>query len=477
MAELSTEAAIAAVGDDEADARLRREQLRIIQRTSVPGAGFCTAGALLLFALVLFTPLSAKTRNAYLAIGGAAILMAALWGMALYSCRRNDMRRAYLAQFSANVVSSILLLLFVEGGEVMAVITAFVGLSTGALVLDQTTLRNAGLTMAASVLVAGVLHELNVVDPFVLPRAILYTATTAAIVLGFRTPLDAFWVFNEHVQTSRKIALRLAEQAEEARLRADAQARRLSEVSEELREFTYVVSHDLRAPMINLQGFSAALGETLRDFDTAVRAQGDDNPLAAVWAAAHEEAAESMHFIARSTEKLNAMVAGLLDLSRLDSKPQRDQEVALGPLLDQIADSLQHQIRAGDIALHVGPLPTIVADPLRINQVFSNLLDNAIKYMPERPPRTITVACEQSKHGPVFSVTDSGNGIAAADRAAVFRPFRRLDPKDSAGGEGLGLAAVKKIIERRGGRIWIEDPASGPGTSFRFSWPPPPSVQ
>ena len=471
-----TEAAARTMSGADSFEKLRRQQLLIIRKTSIPGVVLGGGALLLLLWAALYWTDSVATRDAYLTIFACGVLMVGLWALSLWECHRDNLHRAFFAQFAASVLTTIALMVFIDRGAVMALVTAFTAVSAGAALLDQRTLRVAGGVITAAVLLAAAAHELKLVHPVAVPPFLLYAATASAVASGFRTPIAALSLFHEHLNESRDEALSFAQAAEQSRRDAAAHARRLEEVTQDLRDFTYVVSHDLRAPLINIEGFSKVLGESLESFDTrmtevADQPHGGAAALRAAWGDAHAEAVESMHFITRGIEKLNAMVVGLLELSRIDSQPAQEQAVELAPLVQQILESLQHQIRARDIEVYVAPLPTVVADPLRISQVFSNLIENAIKYMPERAPRTISVRAEAGEDGDVFSVSDSGAGISPADRATVFRPFKRLDPKGPTAGEGLGLAAVKKIVERGGGRIWIESPAAGPGTCFRFSWP------
>jgi signal transduction histidine kinase len=458
---------------DDAYANLRRQQLLIIRQTSIPGISIGGPGILLVLWAAFYWTDSVQTRNAYLGIVISGLLLIGLWARALWHCSRNDLQHAFLAQFAAVVIASTLLILFIQGGIAMALVTAFTGLSAAAALLDARTLRISSIVMSVAVLLAAALHGLQVVPAIAMPPALLYGASAVAIVAAFRTPITALSMLNAHLKASRGDALHHAQAAERARLNADRQARNLLKLSEELRDFTYVISHDLRAPLINIEGFAAALGDTLDDFSVKLESLSDADSAATareLWNEARGEAAEAMHFINGGTKKLNALVVGLLELSRLDSKPPQEKAVELTPLLAQIVASLQHQIRERDIAVRVAPLPTVVADPLRVSQVFSNLIDNAIKYMPERAPREISVSCVEEDDQYVFAIADSGDGISAENRAKVFRPFKRLDPKSSPAGEGLGLAAVRKIIDRQGGRIWIEDTPSGQGVCFRFSW-------
>lgn len=468
------------------EAELRREQLRIIERTSLPGLVSCSIGGLFLFGIAL-QDTYAPIRTALLGIIACTTAMAILWGIAIRGCREGDLRVAFNAQLFANLTGTILFFVFVDRGAILALQTAFVGLSAGAMVLHDRAQRRVAFLSIGVVLASAVAHELRVVEPIVLPAFVLYTAVAVAIVFGFRTPISAFRMFNEHLRASRAEALRSEALAREARDGADAQARALADVTEELRDFTYVVSHDLRAPLINIDGFSAVLRETLEDFDDRVRwadeaagtGAGDATAadLREAWRDAHDEVEESLHFISSGTAKMNALIDGLLQLSRIDSRPTRESNVALPDLLAEIVDSMQHQIRDREISVAIGDLPEIIGERLRIGQVFGNLIDNAIKYMPERPPRTIEVSCEEHPDSFVFSVVDSGDGIPAESREKIFRPFKRLESGAAAVGDGLGLAAVKKIVDRQGGRIWVEDNPGGPGASVRFSWPRrPPAV-
>jgi signal transduction histidine kinase len=454
------------------ESELRRHQLQIIERTSIPGVASCVIGSLFLLAMS-FLEQYAPIRTAILGIVTCTTLMTIMWGFALHGCRHGDLRRAFNAQLLANLTGTILFFVFVDRGAILGLQTAFVGLSAGAMVLGDRAQRRVAFTSIGVVLGSAAVHETGLVAPIVLPDFVLYGAVAVAIIFGFRTPISAFRMFNEHLRASRGEALRNERLAREARDRADAQARALADVTGELREFTYVVSHDLRAPLINIDGFSAVLRETLEDFDDRVRSgEGSSaDQLRAAWLEADTEVQESLHFIASGTTKMNALIDGLLELSRIDSRPAREASVGLPELLDEIVDSMQHQVRDRDISIDIGPLPEIVGERLRIGQVFGNLIENAIKYMPERAPRTISVSCEERDDAFLFSVVDSGDGIPVECRSKIFRPFKRLDSASGAAGEGLGLAAVKKIVDRQGGRIWVEDSPRGPGASFRFTWP------
>jgi len=458
----------------DVEASTRQAQLNIIERTSRPGAYYAGLGAVVVGLYAAFGDGAAGARGAFAATALCAAVMSALWVWTLRACRRGDLPSAYVAQLAANLISAALFLFFVKGGVVLGLTTAFVGVFTGATVIAERQQRMVWLLTSLVVLLALAGREAQLVGQVELPAIVLYLASAVSVVLVFRTPVAAQRAFDRHLRANRAEALRLARLANQQRDRADAQARDLARVTEELRDFTYFVSHDLRAPLINIEGFAKVLEETIEDLE---RTFGDDavdiEALRAAWQESRADIEESLQFICGGTLKLNALVAGLLELSRIDSRPAESVPVALDPLLEQIAESMQHQIRDRSIELDVDRLPTIVGDPLRIGQVFGNLIDNAIKYMPNRDPRRIAVTCEEHGEDFLFSVTDSGAGIPEDQRRKVFRPFQRLDGGKGASGEGLGLAAVRKIVERAGGRIWVEDAAEGPGASFRFTWPRP----
>lgn len=464
-------------GSDAAavEAQLRREQLRIIERTSIPGLVSCGVGSVVLVAVAQLWAGGEAMRSALYGIAGSTGVMALLWAATLRACRRDSLRQAFAMHFTANMIGTGLFFIFIERGEILGLLTAFVSLSAGAMILrDEAQQRVAWITIAV-IATAGVIGESGWIEAVVLPWFVLYPAMVVAIVFGFRTPISAFRMFNEHLRSAREQALRNEVVARSERDRADAQARAVAARTEELREFAYVVSHDLRAPLINIEGFAAVLHETLTDLDEEIRrapVESDGRALRERWHAAQPEVAEALQFIASGTAKMGALITGLLELSRIDSRPEQEVRVALAPLLRQLVDSLQHQIRERAVTVTVEDLPEIVADPVRIGQVFGNLLDNAIKYMPQRDPRQVRIGCSLRDGERIFEVADTGAGIAAESREQVFRPFKRLGGAEAQVGDGLGLAAVKRIVERHGGRIWVEDAAGG-GAAFCFTWPEP----
>jgi signal transduction histidine kinase len=245
----------------------------------------------------------------------------------------------------------------------------------------------------------------------------------------------------------------------------------------ELSDFLYVASHDLRSPLINLAGFSRALQESVATLD-ALMGSGNHNgqhaaasDAASRWPALKVEIDESLDFILRSVAKMDTLVNTLLELSRIETRAHVERAVDTAKMMDEVLGAFHYQITEKKIRVGVAPLPVISGDAVRLNQVFSNLIDNAIKYMGPCPDPCIDVGCDARGDVYRFFVRDTGLGIRPEDRDKVFRLFTRVG-NHSVAGDGVGLAAVRKIVEKHGGKIWVES-EPGAGSTFYFTLPRP----
>ncbi len=241
----------------------------------------------------------------------------------------------------------------------------------------------------------------------------------------------------------------------------------------ELSEFTYVASHDLRTPLINLEGFSRVLQESLAALEEAMRetsagANGVQGQMPS-WPQLQQEINESLDFILGSVAKMSFLVEALLELSRIDAQPYAQESLDTRKIFEEIRTAFQFQIAQKKITVVTGNLPPVTGDSVRINQVFSNLIDNAIKYMPAQADPRIEVGCKEKDDDYYFFVRDTGPGLRPADQSKVFRPFTRL-AGNGVPGDGIGLTAVRKIVEKHGGRIWVESEL-GKGCTFWFTLP------
>ena len=281
--------------------------------------------------------------------------------------------------------------------------------------------------------------------------------------------------FNEMAHGLQTYAGGLEQAVAERTKELERRREQLEAKNHDLSDFLYVASHDLRAPLINLSGFSHALQGSMEVLDglmhkAATGSNGlSDRVNAAQWVAVKDEIGESLDFILRATAKMDLLVSALLELSRIETRPHVTQAVDTQLLAEDILRTFHFQITEKRISVVTGWLPTVHADAARINQVFSNLIDNAIKYSRPGIDAHIEIGCEERDDVHCFYVRDSGRGIRPEDQDKVFRLFTRVGSSDVPG-EGVGLAAVRKIIDKHGGKIWVES-VLGHGSTFWFTLP------
>jgi signal transduction histidine kinase len=283
--------------------------------------------------------------------------------------------------------------------------------------------------------------------------------------------------FNQMAEGLQTYSEGLEELVGERTQQLEQRSEQLEATNRELSDFLYVASHDLRSPLINLAGFSRSLQESIGTLDAVLSegaeghngAPAGNGHVALQWPALKEEISESLDFILRSVSKMDVLVNALLDLSRIETRPRVQQPVNTAKLVEEILSTFHYQIAAKKISAVAGNLPLVAGDPVRINQVFSNLIDNAIKYMELHSGGRIDIGCEESDDEYQFFVRDTGPGIRPEDRDKVFRLFMRLGG-NSVAGDGVGLAAVRKIVEKHGGKVWV-DSELGRGSTFWFSLP------
>jgi len=240
----------------------------------------------------------------------------------------------------------------------------------------------------------------------------------------------------------------------------------LEQKNKELETLVYVASHDLRSPLVNVQGFSQRLGRTLEELERHLETCGSVEELrSAALPLLRERMPAALDYIRASGVKMDAIINGLLRLSRAGRMQLRTEALDMDRVLQATAAAMAFQFQEAEGRLEVEPLPPCRADPAQAAQVFSNLLDNALKYRsPDRAPR-IRVSGRIEAGLAVYCVEDNGIGIAPEHRARIFDIFQRLDPQGPVRGEGLGLTLVRRMVERNGGRVRVE---SGAGAGSRF---------
>jgi PAS domain S-box-containing protein len=277
----------------------------------------------------------------------------------------------------------------------------------------------------------------------------------------FPIPGWATWAIGIDVTERRKAEEQLQRYATELEQRA-----------EESRQFVYIVSHDMRAPLVNLKGFATELRSALDIVSTGMQTALPHLPEAqqqAVKDALDSDIPEALSFIDASANQMSNLINALLKLSRLGRRELLLQPIDMQRLVTESLQALAHQLAVQQVHVHVDTLPEVVADETAMEQIVSNILHNAVLYLDPQRRGAIDIGSEQHADETLFFIRDNGRGIAAEDIPKVFVPFRRIGKQDIAG-EGMGMAYVQALVRRHGGRIWCES-EPGVGTTFCFSIP------
>lgn len=223
----------------------------------------------------------------------------------------------------------------------------------------------------------------------------------------------------------------------------------LEAANKELEAFSYSVSHDLRAPLRAIDGFSRIL---LEDYATAMS----------------EEAQEYLNLIREGAQQMGNLIDHLLDFSRLGRQPLRKQRVMVADLVQAVLADLQTAQEGRKVDIAIADLPDCQADPTLLRQVFVNLLANAVKFTKTRQPAVIEIGCLERESETVYFVKDNGVGFDMQYVNKLFGVFQRLHRVEDYEGTGVGLATVQRIIHRHGGRIWAEAEVDK-GATFYFT--------
>ncbi|MGF6245594.1 MULTISPECIES: sensor histidine kinase [Paraburkholderia] len=281
-------------------------------------------------------------------------------------------------------------------------------------------------------------------------------------------------------ETSRRL---LEAERIQARFQADLarRANELTAINETLRQqtqenemFIYSVSHDLRAPLVNLQGFSKELIHACDDLRKAVRLSSlTPERRQHIEQLVDEDIGEALHYLQTAVLRASHIIDALLRLSRVGRVEYRRQQVHVRDIVQRVVDAMQVSIRARRARVVVHDLPSVWGDPTALEQVFANLVGNAINYLDASRDGRVEVGTTPAPPGVhslrIFYVKDNGLGIPAVAIPRLFNAFQRLHG-NVATGEGIGLALVRRVVERHGGRVWAES-TEGVGTTFYFTLP------
>ena len=341
----------------------------------------------------------------------------------------------------------------------MALLTIALGAATAAMVSIYIYAAPSGNMLSAGlpvVVVAVVELLMGIVTAAVFVRTLvtpLHRMTAAAVSLaaGSRdVDIASLAVRNDEIGDLARAVAVMVREISEREEKLTAQTAELTRSNQELAQFAYVASHDLQEPLRMVGSYLELLSR---------RYEGKlDN-----------EAQEFIGFAVDGATRMKHLINDLLGYSRAGSNPLKLETVDIGEVLGPVLNTLALHIAETHADVEVGPMPKLTGDALQLGRVFQNLVENALKYRSAAPPR-IRIAAEPASVGWRFSVTDNGIGIDPRFREQIFEIFKRLHGREHYSGTGIGLAVTKLVVERHGGRIWVE-PAEGGGSIFLFTLP------
>jgi len=250
------------------------------------------------------------------------------------------------------------------------------------------------------------------------------------------------------VETLNRALANMLEDLQAANRNLEAARSKLEEVNLELEDFAYVVSHDLKAP---LRGISQLATWIIEDYADAL----DD------------EGRHKLHLLDDRVKRMHGLIDGVLQYSRIGRTREEQRPVTLERLVRGVIELLAPPAHIR-VSIET-PLPVVIGEPTQLRQVFQNLVDNGIKFM-DKPEGRIAIGCSAEATTWQFYVADNGPGIEDKHFDRIFRLFQRLFDQEGASGTGVGLALVKRIVEKRGGRVWVES-TPGKGSTFWFTLP------
>lgn len=246
----------------------------------------------------------------------------------------------------------------------------------------------------------------------------------------------------------RSLADYISDQADQLIAVNENQERLLKELAvqnQELNDYAHIVSHDLKSPLRSIEALVSWLKE---DYATQLGEKG----------------AEQIDLIVKHLEKMDALISGILSYSSIDKDVRQEHDIDLNVLVGDIVNGLQVP---DYIKIKVHDLPTITADRFKIQQLFQNLLDNAVNYM-DKPHGRIDIIARKLDQGIQFEIKDNGKGIHSDYFEKIFQVFQKLENESAS--TGIGLSIVKKVVTYYNGAIWLESQV-GTGTTFYFNLP------
>lgn len=337
----------------------------------------------------------------------------------------------------------------------LAEVTRGVQEQAGALILAQEALANAGLAQLRALL--------SQQPPWSdLPLIVLTiggeAAQQSASALAVFGPAANITLLERPctpltLVTAVRVALKARQRQYDLRTllaNLDERTRELTRSNADLEQFAYVTSHDLQEPLRMISSYLGLIERRLGPkLDTTTR--------------------EYFNFAVDGATRMRAMIDAVLQYARISRDDDHLEDIAAGDAVAEALANLRTEIERSAAEIRVAPLPRVIASRQLLAKVFQNLISNALKFRSSAPPRVVIEATEQAEAWE-FRVSDNGIGIEPGQQERLFKLFQRLHPNGEYGGTGIGLAMCRRVVERRGGRIWV-DSLPGQGSTFRFTIP------
>lgn len=295
--------------------------------------------------------------------------------------------------------------------------------------------------------------------------------------------LISIWLVRRSARARDEAETRLRDANVNLEAIVDERTADLREANDEIQRFAYIVSHDLRSPLVNIMGFTSELeelgGDIFRRIGSLAHVSAEGAPLAPAGSGEialegadkqlSEDFSEALGFIKTSIAKMDRLISAILNLTREGRREFQPVKIDTRELIEAIVSTLAHQAAEAQAEIHLEPLPNLVSDRLALEQIFSNLIDNAVKYLKPGMPGEIRIRGRTKLGYAIFEISDNGRGIDPKDHQRIFDLFRRAGTQDKPG-QGIGLAHVRALVRRLGGTMSVSSELNA-GSTFTITLP------
>jgi signal transduction histidine kinase len=341
------------------------------------------------------------------------------------------------------------------------------------------TIRDVGAAMRAEEERLLAMRSINADRSQVLASSVTIAGSSMVIALGAMS----IFLVRRSSRARDQAQARLRDNNLNLEATIDERTADLREANDEIQRFAYIVSHDLRSPLVNIMGFTSELEELRNDIfrriarlDRAAALApsmpedaGAEPELEGADKQLSDDFSEALGFIKSSIAKMDRLISAILNLTREGRREFSPERINMRELLEGIGATVAHQAAEAEAQIRVAALPDIVSDRLALEQIFSNLIDNALKYLKSGVPGDIEIRGRTKLGYAVFDVTDNGRGIDAKDHKRIFDLFRRAGIQDKPG-QGIGLAHVRALVRRLGGTMSVASELNH-GSTFTVTLP------